>query len=69
MNFKGKYILGLSATPNRKDDLQPILYQQLGEISYEYKMQSFSENSILLHRKSYSANVAKFNQVFELNSL
>lgn len=39
------------------------------KISYEYKMQSFSENSILLHRKSYSANVAKFNQVFELNSL
>ncbi|OQR41632.1 helicase [Aliarcobacter cryaerophilus] len=36
-NFKGKYILGLSATPNRKDELDPILYQQLGNISFVIK--------------------------------
>lgn len=35
--FCGKYILGLSATPKRKDGLEEILYQQVGEISYEYK--------------------------------
>lgn len=35
--FCGKYLLGLSATPNRKDALEPILFQQLGNISYEYK--------------------------------
>jgi len=35
--FCGKYVLGLSATPNRKDGLEPILFQQLGQISYEYK--------------------------------
>ncbi len=36
-SFGGKYILGLSATPKRKDGLEEILYQQLGHISYEYK--------------------------------
>lgn len=35
--FSGKFILGLSATPNRKDGLQPILFQQLGPVSYEFK--------------------------------
>ncbi len=35
--FCGKYVLGLSATPNRKDGLEPILFQQLGQILYEYK--------------------------------
>jgi superfamily II DNA or RNA helicase len=35
--FCGKYVLGLSATPNRKDGLEPILFQQLGQTSYEYK--------------------------------
>lgn len=35
--FFGRYILGLSATPNRKDGLDPILFEQLGNISYEHK--------------------------------
>ena len=35
--FSGKYLLGLSATPNRKDGLETILYQQLGKVSYEYR--------------------------------
>ena len=32
-SFRGKYILGLSATPIRKDGMDPILFQQLGNIS------------------------------------
>ena len=43
--FHGEYILGLSATPNRKDGLQPILYQQLGEIAYEHK-----KKRVMTHR-------------------
>lgn len=35
--FHGKYVLGLSATPKRKDGLDPILFQQLGDVSYEHK--------------------------------
>jgi len=44
-NFCGKYVLGLSATPNRKDALEPIVFQQLGKISYEYK-----KKRTLIHR-------------------
>ena len=36
-SFRGKYILGLSATPNRKDGLEEILYEQVGKIAYEFK--------------------------------
>jgi len=35
--FCGKYILGLSATPNRKDGLEPLIFQQLGQIVFEHK--------------------------------
>ena len=51
--FKGKYILGLSATPNRKDELQPILYQQLGEISYEYKKKRTHNNKLQIIRTDF----------------
>lgn len=35
--FKGKYVLGLSATPLRKDGMHPIMFMQCGEIAYESK--------------------------------
>lgn len=35
--FKGKYILGLSATPARQDGMHPIMFMQCGEIAYELK--------------------------------
>ena len=35
--FCGQHVLGLSATPNRKDGLEPILFQQLGNIAYAYR--------------------------------
>ncbi|MCG3691659.1 DEAD/DEAH box helicase [Aliarcobacter butzleri] len=52
-SFKGKYILGLSATPNRKDELQPILFQQLGEISYEYKKKKTHTNKLQIIRTQF----------------
>ncbi|MEV9593005.1 DEAD/DEAH box helicase family protein [Aliarcobacter butzleri] len=52
-SFKGKYILGLSATPNRKDELQPILFQQLGEISYEYKKKKTHTNKLQIIRTEF----------------
>lgn len=33
--FKGQYVLGLSATPKRKDGMEAIMYLQCGEIVYE----------------------------------
>ncbi len=44
--FFGRYILGLSATPNRKDGLEPILFQQLGVIAYEYKKKKTLNNHL-----------------------
>ncbi|MFX4211754.1 TOTE conflict system archaeo-eukaryotic primase domain-containing protein [Aliarcobacter butzleri] len=55
-SFKGKYILGLSATPNRKDELQPILFQQLGEISYEYKKKKTHTNKLQIIRTQFVSN-------------
>lgn len=52
-NFKGKYLLGLSATPNRKDGLQPILYQQLGDIAYEYKKKRTHTNKLEIIRTDF----------------
>lgn len=59
-NFKGKYLLGLSATPNRKDDLQPILYQQLGEISYEYKKKKTHTNKLQIIRTQFESNADNY---------
>ncbi|WP_301378497.1 DEAD/DEAH box helicase [Aliarcobacter butzleri] len=59
-NFKGKYILGLSATPNRKDELQPILFQQLGEISYEYKKKKTHTNKLQIIRTQFVSNADNY---------
>ncbi len=35
--FKGKYVVGLSATPKRKDGMEAIMHLQCGEIVHEIK--------------------------------
>ena len=35
--FKGKYVVGLSATPKRQDGMHPIMSMQCGEIVHEVK--------------------------------
>ncbi|MEM5558031.1 DEAD/DEAH box helicase family protein [Aliarcobacter cryaerophilus] len=59
-NFKGKYILGLSATPNRKDELDPILYQQLGSISYEYKKPKTHTNRLLVIKTEFTSSADNY---------
>jgi len=61
--FKGKFILGLSATPNRKDGFEPILYQQLGEISYEYKKQKSYTNRLLLIRTNFTSKADNYTTI------
>nr|WP_228712170.1 DEAD/DEAH box helicase [Halarcobacter ebronensis] len=55
-NFFGRYILGLSATPNRKDGLQPILFQQLGEIAYEYKSKRDGTNHLKVIKTEFRSS-------------
>ena len=59
-NFKGMYILGLSATPNRKDELDPILYQQLGNISYEYKKPKTHINRLLVIKTEFTSSADNY---------
>ncbi|MGJ0331480.1 DEAD/DEAH box helicase [Aliarcobacter cryaerophilus] len=62
-NFKGKYILGLSATPNRKDELDPILYQQLGNISYEYKKPKTHTNRLLVIKTEFTSSADNYASI------
>jgi len=36
--FRGKYLVGLSATPMRQDGMHPIMFMQCGEIGFEKKL-------------------------------
>ncbi|WP_228131101.1 DEAD/DEAH box helicase [Aliarcobacter lanthieri] len=62
-SFSGKFILGLSATPNRKDELDPILYQQLGEISYEYKKKKSHTNKLLVVRTDFISSADNYSTI------
>lgn len=62
-NFKGRYILGLSATPNRKDELDPILYQQLGNISYEYKKPKTHTNRLLVIKTEFTSSADNYTAI------
>ena len=62
-NFRGKYILGLSATPNRKDGLQPILYQQLGDIAYEYKKKRTHTNKLEVIRTDFISQADNYASI------
>jgi len=42
--FRGRYVLGLSATPKRKDGMEPIMYLQCGGVAYEA-----AKNSAMRH--------------------
>jgi superfamily II DNA or RNA helicase len=51
--FRGKYVLGLSATPKRKDGLQPIMFMQCGEIAYEKKSTSKQIHQLITIETEY----------------
>lgn len=58
--FKGKYLLGLSATPNRKDGLEPILYQQLGQVAYEFKAKKSYTNQVKIVPTDFESNADNY---------
>jgi superfamily II DNA or RNA helicase len=62
-SFQGKYILGLSATPNRKDNMQSILFQQLGNIAYEVKRKNNSTNKLKIVTTNFTSEVDNFAEL------
>ncbi len=61
--FCGKYILGLSATPNRKDGMEPIIFQQLGSIAYEIKSKSKLTNILKIVETQFESSASSFTQL------
>ena len=61
--FKGKYILGLSATPKRKDGMDPILFQQLGNIAYEIKRKKTTSNKLKVITTDFVSQVDNFAEL------
>jgi superfamily II DNA or RNA helicase len=61
--FSGKYILGLSATPNRKDGMQPLIYQQLGSIGYEIKSKKKTTNKLKIVETQFISNASSFSDL------
>jgi superfamily II DNA or RNA helicase len=47
---KAKYVLGLTATPIRKDGHQPIIYMQCGPIRFHLSAKKAAESSPLEHK-------------------
>lgn len=61
--FHGKYLLGLSATPNRKDGFEPILFQQLGPIAYEYKKKRTITHELKLIPTQFTSSLENYAQI------
>ncbi|HHS93474.1 MAG TPA: DEAD/DEAH box helicase, partial [Campylobacterales bacterium] len=65
--FRGKYIVGLSATPKRKDGMHPIMFMQCGEIVYEVKQQPKSVHTLQTVKTSFETFQDEFSLI--LNEL
>lgn len=61
--FCGKYILGLSATPNRKDGMEPLIFQQLGSIAYEIKSKKNFTNKLKIVESNFESQVDSFSDL------
>jgi superfamily II DNA or RNA helicase len=53
--FRGKYVVGLSATPKRKDGMHPIMFMQCGEIAYEEKRQVEKIHELITIKTEFEA--------------
>ena len=61
--FRGKYILGLSATPNRKDGMEPLIFQQLGSVAYEIKSKKNTINKLKIVESQFMSSVDSFSDL------
>lgn len=62
-NFEGKYILGLSATPKRKDQMENILFQQVGNIAYEVIKSKTYNNKLKVITTDFTSQVDNFSDL------
>src|SRR5439155_14958460 len=47
---KAKYVVGLTATPTRKDGHHPIIYMQCGPVRYNMSARTMTETTPFEHR-------------------
>ena len=58
--FTGKYILGLSATPKRRDGMEAIMYMQCGDVVHEVKKNLSIAHSLITVATSYETFLDSF---------
>ena len=58
-----KYMLGLSATPTRKDGLMPVAHWFLGPLLYESQQTDIRDSSILVEVYEYQNDDPVFNEI------
>jgi len=61
--FRGKYIVGLSATPKRKDGMHSIMFMQCGEIAYEVKHKGDQMHKLQTVKTSFSTFQDSFAEI------
>ena len=61
--FRGKYILGLSATPKRKDGMEAIMYMQCGDILHEVKKQTTVRHILKTVPTNYETYIDHFGSI------
>ncbi len=61
--FKGKYVLGLSATPKRKDGMEAIMYLQCGDIVHESVRRSTVKHTLKTITTQYDTFLDHFTMM------
>jgi len=61
--FKGKYVLGLSATPKRKDGMEAIMYLQCGDIVHESVRKSTVKHTLKTITTQYDTFMDHFTMM------
>jgi len=58
--FRGKYLLGLSATPIRQDGMHPIMFMQCGEIGFEKKQERSQAHRLITVQTEFESMYEDF---------
>jgi superfamily II DNA or RNA helicase len=61
--FKGKYVVGLSATPKRKDGMEAIMRLQCGEIVHEIKKSTTQRHHLKTVPTQYETLLGHFSMI------
>jgi superfamily II DNA or RNA helicase len=61
--FKGKYVVGLSATPKRKDGMEAIMRLQCGEIVHEIKRSTTKRHQLKMVPTQYETLLNHFSMI------